>query len=411
MTGTLGARIRSDFSRFLAADPARLHAAAHSHHPWPDVTFQAHVAAWLDAAERHDHKWAHVFSTVIPEFQSHVAGRLGLSDPSTIAVAPNTHEFVVRLLSCLSVPGTLPSGSVGPVRILTTDAEFHSFTRQVDRLEEDGLVAVQRVPAEPFADLPDRLRAATAAGGHDLVFFSQVLFDSGYVLGDLAAIVGAVPDPRTLVVIDGYHGYLAVPTDLAAVEGRAFYLAGGYKYAMAGEGAAFLHCPPGYAPRPPDTGWYAGFSALTTGSGDQVGYAADGSRFLGATFDPSGLYRANAVHRWLDELGIDVADIHAHVRTLQRRFVDLAAGEPRREALVAGLLPPDVAADRGNFLTFRVPVADRVEAQLAERGVIVDHRRDRLRIGFGCYHRPDDVDELWVRLDAALRAADIARSS
>ena len=396
MTGPGGLdRLRSGFSRFLDAVPGRLHFAAHSHHPWPDVSFGAHAQAWLDAAAYQDDKWGHVFGSVLPEFQRHVAGRLGLSDPATIAVAPNTHELVVRLLSCLPTP----------CRVLTTDAEFHSFSRQIARLEETGAAVVDRITAEPFASLPDRLTAAATAGGHDLVFFSHVLYDSGFVLPDVPAVVAAVPDPDTFVVVDGYHGYLAVPTDLSTIESRAFYLAGGYKYAMAGEGAAFLHCPPGYGPRPVDTGWYAGFSALATGAAGQVAYADDGSRFLGATFDPSGLYRANAVHRWLDHNDVEVADIHAHVRALQQRFVTAASAHPAREELVATLMPADVEHDRGNFLTVRTAVAGGLDLALARHRVVADHRRDRLRLGFGCYHHDGDVDELWRRLDVALSAA------
>ena len=45
------------------------------------------------------------------------------------------------------------------------------------------------------------------------------------------------------------------------------YLAGGYKYAMAGEGACFMHCPPGFGARPRNTGWYASFAfAIATSS-------------------------------------------------------------------------------------------------------------------------------------------------
>ena len=40
----------SHFSRFLGTEPDRLHFAAHSHHPWPDVTRDAQVQAWDDAA-------------------------------------------------------------------------------------------------------------------------------------------------------------------------------------------------------------------------------------------------------------------------------------------------------------------------------------------------------------------------
>jgi len=205
--------------------------------------------------------------------------------------------------------------------VLTTDGEFHSFARQLRRLEEDGLAEATRVKVAPFADFAERFAAAAAEGGHDLVFFSQVFFNSGHAVQDLGALVGAVPDAAAVIVIDGYHGFLALPTDLAAVEGRAFYLAGGYKYAMAGEGAAFLHAPPGRGLRPRDTGWFASFGTLEAEDDGPVPYAAGGARFLGATFDPVGLYRFNAVMDWLDGLGLTVAAIHAHVRALQRRFV------------------------------------------------------------------------------------------
>ncbi len=376
------------FSRFLDSDPDRLHAAAHSHHPWPDVTFAAQQQAWLDAARRHDGKWDHVMGEVLPEAQRHIAGRLGLSDPTTIAVAPNTHELVVRLFSALPTPA----------RVLTTDAEFHSFERQLRRYAEDGLVTVERVPAQPFETFPERLASAAAHGGHDLVFVSQVHFDSGYVLADLSGIARAVPDPETFVVIDGYHGFMALPTDLSAVEDRAFYLAGGYKYAMAGEGAVFMHCPPGYAPRPADTGWYAGFSSLADG-GDRVTYAADGSRFLGATFDPTGWYRFNAVQRWLDDGGVDVPMIHRHVGRLQSLLLDRLTEAHLDVLPVESLVPGrDAVSDRGHFLTFASPRAAAIDDALAVRHVVVDHRGDRLRIGLGVYHEEADIDRLVDRL-------------
>lgn len=389
--------MKSHFSQFLGAAPGRLHVAAHSHHPWPDVSFEAHQQAWLDAARLMDDKWEAVFGQVLPEAQGHVASRLGLSDPATVAFAPNTHELVVRLVSCLPVFFGGHPRAPGPVRILTTDAEFHSFTRQTRRWEEDGRAVVERVAAEPFGSFPERLAAAAARGGWDLVFFSHVHFNSAYVLPDLEAVVGAVPDSAVFVVVDGYHGFMALPTDLSAIEGRAFYLAGGYKYAMAGEGACFMHCPPGYAPRPPDTGWFAGFSELATAaSPGQVAYAPDGSRFLGATFDPTGVYRFNSVQRWLDGLRVSVADIHAHVARLQACFLDRLDSRWR-----AALVPDESEVDeRGHFLTFRLPEAGALYDRLHAAGVIADHRDDRLRFGFGLYHDESDVEELYRRLTA-----------
>jgi len=49
---------------------------------------------------------------------------------------------------------------------------------------------------------------------------------------------------------------------------------------------------------------------------------------------------------------------------------------------------------RGRFLTFRTGEASRLDRALANRNIIVDHRGDRLRIGFGIYQDEADVDRL-----------------
>ncbi len=368
--------LKPGFSKFLEASPDRLHFAAHSHHPWPDVSYRAHRQAWLDAAELMDDKWEHVLGTVIPGAATRVAAVLGLSDPATITFGPNTHGFLTRLFSCLEPP----------VRLLTSDSEFHSFTRQSRRWEEAGLAIVDRVPTEPFATFADRFTREIRAGAHDLVYLSQVFFDSGFVVPHLDQIVSSAPENRTFIVIDGYHGFMALPTNLGAIQDRVFYLAGGYKYAMAGEGACFMHCPAGYGPRPVDTGWYAGFGQLETGVGEAIAFADDGSRFAGATFDPSGVYRLSAVLEWLAVEGASPSAIHEHADSLQRR---LLASNPG----LGELLPPDPHL-RGNFLTFRTDRAGEIYRTLHDRGVITDHRSDRLRIGFGVYHDGDDVDRL-----------------
>jgi selenocysteine lyase/cysteine desulfurase len=378
--------LKAHFSRFLAADPERLHFAAHSHHLWPDVTFEAQQQCWRDAARLADRKWQTVFGEVYPAAQEHVSRVLNLSRPATIAFGPNTHGFVLRLLSCL------PSKPV--IRVLTTDSEFHSFTRQMRRLEEDGLAEVTRVPAEPFASFAGRFAAEAARGGRDLIYFSQVFYNSGYAVPDLAALVTAIDDTDALVAVDGYHGFMALPTDLAEIEHRAFYLAGGYKYAMAGEGTAFMHAPPGAAARPRDTGWFAAFGALEQSEGTTVAYAPEGARFLGATFDPVGLYRLNAVLSWLEDLDTTVEAIHAKVHALQEDFVQQLAGLELEMLRPDQLLVPLSEPSRGNFLTFRTEQAGEIYARLLKAKLITDTRGDRLRFGFGLYHDAEDIERL-----------------
>ena len=382
------------FSRFLAAAPERLHLAAHSHHLWPDAVFEAQLRYVEDTARLADHKWELVFGDVVPRLQARIAAILNLPDPASLAFAPNTHDFVRRLLSCLPADR--------PARVLTTDSEFHSFRRQIARLEEDGLVRVARVAQEPVADFPARFAAAAAAGGHDLVFFSQVFFNSGYAVPDLAALVAAVPDRETLVAIDGYHGFMALPTDLSAVAHRAFYIAGGYKYAMAGEGACFLHVPPGYGPRPRDTGWYAAFGALAGAQDGRVPYGSDGSRFLGSTFDPSGLYRMLAVLDLLAGRGIGVPAIHVHVLAVQESFAAALDRAGLPDLARGRLLVPMDTPVRGHFLTYRTDKAGAIDDRLRAAGIVVDHRDDRLRFGFGLYHDLAEVPAMAERVVRAL---------
>jgi kynureninase len=383
--------LTAEFSRFRNADPDRLHFAAHSHAYWPDVTRDAQMQLWDDAARLVDEKWTHVLGEVWPAVARGVADHLRLPDPATLVSAVNTHEFVNRLISALPLDRR--------PKIVTTDSEFHSFRRQTERLAEDELIEVITVPTEPFGSVQARITEAVNAHKPDMVFVSQVFFNSGYALPDIDALVDAVAAPDRLVVIDGYHAFLARPVDLSRIADRAFYLGGGYKYAMAGEGACFMHCPTGFAPRPRNTGWYASFATLS-GPQDRVRYATDGQRFMGATFDPSGLYRMRAALDWMAARRLDAAAIHAHAMALQAMFLSDIAEKPFGLFDPAHLVVPAQEMSRGNFLTFDHPDAAGWKARLKVANIVVDVRDTRLRVGFGLYHNADDVKRLLERLRA-----------
>jgi selenocysteine lyase/cysteine desulfurase len=380
------------FATYRAANPTRLHFAAHSHHPWPDATQVAHALYWKDSATLADRKWERIFADVIPAAQAHVARKLSLSDPRQVAFAPNTHEFVARLYSCLEADR--------PLRVLATAHEFHSFRRQTRRLQEAGRVELTEVALDPWETFDARFAAAARAGDWDLVWLSHVFFDSGFVVRDLEGICAAAPE-RAMVAIDGYHAFCAIPVDLTRVHRRAFYLAGGYKYAMSGEGACFLAVPPGNRLRPVDTGWYASFDRLADAK-QEVPYADDGLRFWGATFDASGLYRFIAAMDWLDATRTTIDEVHRHATRLQKHFLD---GCARRgiEALAPHRLVPPAGAPRGNFLAFALDDAEDVHRRIAAQEVTIDRRGDRLRFGFGIYQDEAQVDELVERIQRALR--------
>ena len=371
------------FFRSLSADPDRLHFASHSHHLWPDASFEGQVQAWNDAAALADRKWDKVMDEVWPEAQAHVARELGTDTAEALVFSSNTHDFLVRLVS--AAPRRGPA-----LRVLTSDGEFHSARRQLARWAEDGSVDLEKIAAEPFDDLGARFLERARSGDHDLILVSHVLFGSGRVFDQVDELAALGRPEGPWVVVDGYHAFMALEQPFGAAAATAFYLGGGYKYAMAGEGCAFLHAPPEFGPRPPVTGWFAEFEDLTLPP-ESVGYARDATRFLGATFDPSGLYRFTAVQRMLQENGLTTARISAHVAALQQQ---LLASLPGTVLARAELLNPLDGRPHARFLAFRTPDAQRWHAGLKAQNCITDVRADVLRIGFGIYQDEEDVDRL-----------------
>jgi selenocysteine lyase/cysteine desulfurase len=383
------------YSRFLKGHAGKLHFRAHSHHFWPDVSREAQIAYWDDCALFSDAKWDRIFSETIPKTQNHIAKILGLKDARQIALAPNTHELSARLLSLFLGRKDL--------NILTTSNEFHSWRRQFLRLIEIPGISIHQVDAAGFprdkAAFLDDMRSELARD-YDLVFLSQVFFDSGAALtdGDVESLAAVTP-ASTLFAVDGYHGFAAIPCNLSRLEGRIFYLGGGYKYGQGGEGIGFMVVPKGNW-RPADTGWYAEFAQLSRPVGEEVGYPEDAMAFMGSTQDPSGFYRFNAVWDLFDSEGIDIRGIHGYIVELQKTFLDNLPQTFVQDWSLAPLFDPALVW-HGHFLTFEAPsweIAEKCLQALSRNGILIDRRGARLRFGFGLYQDEADVIELCRRL-------------
>ena len=357
--------------------------AAHSHHLWPDASFTGQVEAWNDAARLADRKWHRVMDEVWPEAQAHVAIELGTDMPNAVVFAANTHDFLIRLAAAT------PRNDPRRLKVLMSDGEFHSARRQFARWAEDGWLELELIATEPHEDFTARFFEAARGGGHDLILVSQILFGSGRRFDGVEDLATLARPEGPWVVIDGYHAFMAIERPFGTVSAQsAFFLGGGYKYAMAGEGMGFMHCPPAYGPRPPLTGWFAEFDDLTLAPG-QVGYAKDAMRFMGATFDPSALYRLNHVRRMLADNGLDTRRIAGHVAVLQAQLIEALGATALGQA---ELLNPIDGRPHARFLAFRSPHAQRWCAELLAKDCITDVRGDVLRLGLGLYHDAGDID-------------------
>lgn len=379
------------FSRFLKQHEGKLHFAAHSHHFWPDVTREAQLEYWDDSAVLSDEKWGKIFGEVIPKTQKHIAEMLHLKNFEQIVIAPNTHELSSRLLSLFVGKSELS--------ILTTSSEFYSWKRQVLRLMELPEVKVTMVPTPDKKVLIKNLKEELEKKPN-VFFLSQVFFDSGIAFSETELLdLAKACDYSTLMVVDGYHGFAAIPTDLSKLEGRIFYLGGGYKYAQAGEGVGFMVVPKGDW-RPVYTGWYAEHADLAKANEGKVGYSSNGMAFMGATQDPSGLYRFNATWDLFKKEGLTVDSIHNYVQDLQKTFLKLVPKSFLQEHNLVPLHHPELEL-HGHFLTYESPSeleGQKTQDDLKKLNILIDRRGKRLRFGFGLYQSQTDVEALCQRL-------------
>ncbi|MEQ1723444.1 MAG: aminotransferase class V-fold PLP-dependent enzyme [Pseudobdellovibrio sp.] len=366
------------YQRFLEANKGIQHYAAHSHHYWPDVTRDATLQYWDDSAKMVDDKWNHFFGVKIPQAQKLIAEVLHLAAPEQIVFAPNTHEFVYRLLSCLDLNKE--------IKILTTDSEFYSFERQINRLAESANIHIDKISTQDFASFEDRFIEKIKSQEYDMIFLSHVFFNSGVVVQNLEKIVNAVKTPNTIIAIDGYHGFMAIPTDLRYMQNRIFYISGSYKYAQGGEGCCFMYVPPKCELRPIYTGWFAGFSDLAA-KGGEVTYTNDAYRFAGSTMDFTSLYRLISVLELFKKDKITVETIHEYVLKLQTNFRAMLNNVNHPVLNEKNILHLDFNK-HGHFFAFETgsnDIAKKLHDELYARNIRTDYRGSRLRFGFGLY--------------------------
>lgn len=377
------------YARFRVAE--RLLLTGHSHQAWPDRSLDGQVRAWEDAAEAVDQKWERAFA-MAERVRRGFAAMLD-DDSGDYALGANTHELVVRFLSALPLRQR--------PRLLTTDGEFHTLRRQLDRLAEEG-IEVEKVPARPVEEIASRLARAiddrTAA-----VLVSAVLFGSGAIVPGLDRVAAAAERAGAVLLVDVYHAVNVVPYPLAELGlSGAFAVGGGYKYCQMGEGNCFLRVPRGSDLRPIVTGWFAEFDALSEPPGGGVGYPEGPARWAGATYDPTSHYRAASVLDFFAEKGLSVPflrEVSQHQVGLLRDLFD-ALDLP--EALVARDRALSVEAT-GGFLALASPRACELCRALAARGVATDHRGDTLRLGPAPYLSDDQLREAMAVLGEAAR--------
>ncbi len=382
--------IASFYSRFKVAE--RLLLTGHSHQAWPDCAHDGQMLAWEDAARHVDEKWAHAFA----QAQAVKAGFAELIEDHehNICLGANTHELVTRFLSALPL-GKRP-------KLITTDGEFHTIRRQLDRIGEEWIQIV-KVPSYPATELVERL-TSVLDDKTSAVLISKVFYNTGMIVNELDALSGRCQKFGAELLVDAYHAVNVVPFSVKK-EGleSAFVVGGGYKYCQLGEGNCFLRVPPGCGLRPVITGWFAEFEDLAQSRNEEaVQYPLNAARFAGSTYDPTSHYRGAKVfsfmrtHQLVPEL---LRKVNQHQIKLLLDCFNALDADP-------DLIDYDRSISlnhRGGFLVLQTPHAHILQQLLRQRGVLTDHRGNGLRLGPAPYLSDSQLNTAMQLLGEAIK--------
>lgn len=347
----------------------RLLFTGHSHQAWPDCAFEAQKQAWEDAALFVDDKWERAFTKA--EEVKHGYQKLLNDDSGFITLSSNTHELLIRFLSALPLKQK--------PKLITTDGEFHTVRRQLDRLAEEKIeiVKVDSKSSNHVEEIINKCDDRTTA-----VILSAVFFQSSVIVQNLSELADFCKNKNIFLLVDAYHALNVIPFSIKELKlESAFIIGGGYKYCQLGEGNCFLRFPKDCELRPVITGWFSEFTALAhKKNSSEVIYGSGSDLFAGATYDPTSHYRAAEVFSFFEKMHLTpqfLRDVSQHqINLLAKKFDELNLNE--------NIISRNKNIELKNIAGFLVLTSERASdicIGLKQRGVLTDFRGSALRFG------------------------------
>lgn len=348
----------------------RILLTGHSHQAWPNIAKKGLIQSWQDAAELADLKWGRAF-----EKADRVRAGFKMlmnDDDGLIALASNTHELIIKFLSALDLKNRS--------KIITTDMEFHTVRRQLDRLGEENIEIV-RISSSPIEDIADRI-IKEIDDKTSCVILSKCFYKNGRIVKNLGTIEKECLRMGALLLVDLYHVMNVLEFDIK-IEGltNSFLVGGGYKYCQLGEGNCFLRIPHDIRLRPIITGWFSEFNKLAeTKKAVEVPYGEGHYRFAGSTYDPVSNYRAAEVFDFFAENELTVGKLReknlSQIKLLAKLFdaYDFNPNIIRKEN-------NDDLSLSGGFFVLITEYSSQINRELFKRNIFSDFRENHLRFG------------------------------
>ena len=348
------------FSRHKLAYGDRIYLANHSLGRPLDATeddIREGLSLWYSELGGAWDRWKVEFDA----YRARLAGLLGAPRPDTIVPKTSAGQGLRAVLNTYD----------NVARVVATRGEFDSLDVILREYARRGRIALTFV--EPHYDgwFNARDIIAAIAESIDLVVVSEVFFNSGQRLGDIAKIVSATHAAGGKLLLDVYHSLGVFPVDVASMN-VDFAVGGSYKYLRGGPGACFLYVHPRHLDanlRTLDIGWFAKSAPFAYERPDPPRFAAGGDGWLESTPPILPFYQARAGQ--LFTLAIGVPRLREFSLALQRRLINLfVARDVRAEG---------GHDDHGAFVITEHERAGEIAHALRGQGVIADARGRYLR--------------------------------
>jgi kynureninase len=356
------------YSNFKVTE--RILLTGHSHQAWPDAAYEGIREAWKDASLLVDDKWEKAFHKSDRVRQGYAELLDGKAH--NIALATNTHELFIKFLSALDLKNRR--------KVITSDSEFYTVRRQLDRLDKEYLEVVN-VASEPYDTLAERM-AQLVDDKTAAVVISKVFYNNSKIIENLSLLDSTCEKFGARLLIDTYHTLNAIPFSIIEENlPNSFVLGGGYKYCQLGEGNCFMLIPDGVEFRPALTGWFSEFGMITAPKVQgQVNYGPSHWQFAGSTYDPISHYRASSVLDFFRDMQYSPVKL----REISLHQLKYLASEFDKAGMPSDIIDRkrDIPLEKfGGFIVFYTKRAARITSELRQRNIFVDFRGENLRFG------------------------------
>jgi cysteine desulfurase/selenocysteine lyase len=329
----------------------------------------------------------------IEEVRAQLAGFFG-ARPEEIAFTKNTSE---GLNICANGVAWEPGDNV-----LLLESE-HPNNAYAWLAKRDQGLEVRLVPADKeWADadtfasyIDDRTRA---------IAISHVMFHSGQ-RNDIEGIFASVQDRDISVVVDAMQSVGVIPFNVKDI-GATALASGSHKGLLTPHGLGFMYTAEPMEELKPSyvsTAGVANARADLLATVDPIELQPNAHRFEIGNFNLPAIHALGGALTLLEQVG--VANIEAHAYTLGDQLIEIA------DRLGIGLVGPREREHRAPHI-YVLDVKDpEVASYFAEQNVRLSPVRDGLRVSFGVYSTPEDVESFGSLLHRALDAATLSTAS